>query len=202
MTRVDQDGVIHDDADVFAELLETVSEMHSDVDNLSKGMEVLNADVGTLAQRLILHLAEWEDPGDELAHWVDDWLIPTFALRTVLAGWETEPAIRSELQALWIGYQKMAAAREASFDPLSWHEYLPRLIDRVHDHRARRTNDERSDGRPTAAASTDPGRAAERRSVLGLHPQGAATPPDMLSVPGGSGMIGDDSTFPFGTERT
>lgn len=95
--------------------------------------------IANLEALLEAHLSVWTDGADELDEWVDGWLTPTFGLDQLLAGWAREPALRSELQALWIGYRRMAMAMEASFEPLVWHDHLAHVLGRVDDHRARRT---------------------------------------------------------------
>lgn len=116
------------------------------IHDLLVSYEKLDHDLGTqgksianLEALLEAHLSVWTDGAEELDEWVDGWLMPTFGLDQVLSGWAKDPALRSELQALWIGYRRMAMAMEASFEPLVWHDHLAHVIDRVDQHRARRT---------------------------------------------------------------
>lgn len=129
----------HEIEQALKDLLDSYEQLIDKVDDLQQGTSTINRDVGELARQLHGHLSVWDDVDQELEQWVEGWLIPTFALDSTLAGWQDSPAERSELHALRIGYQQMAQAGAAGFDPLAWHDYLDRVIARIPEHRRRRT---------------------------------------------------------------
>ena len=90
----------------------------------------------------------------ELTEWVDEWLIPTFALDVILKNWSEEPALCSELQALKLGYQAMAASADAPSRTTSTAWPVPlRIADR-----------------PSARASLSSTSRMRKRSVLPARP--------------------------------
>lgn len=108
-------------------------------------LELAQTDVEALAQLIESHCSQWK--GDqELAAWVDGWLIPTFALGKLLRQWEEQPALVSELQAMKLGYSAMVETQATpGFDAISWHDALARFIDRVPAHRRRLTAEEHAE---------------------------------------------------------
>lgn len=76
-----------------------------------------------------------EDP-DALRRWVDDWLIPTFSLRSQLRDWAVSPALCSELAALRKAH-RVIKPRQPGFDAVRWHSDLGSLLPRVEEHRRR-----------------------------------------------------------------
>ena len=68
---------------------------------------------------------------DQLAEWVNDWLIPTFALHILLDGWERHAGFRSEVAALHLAHQQMVQPSAHGFDPIVWHSHLASMIDRL-----------------------------------------------------------------------
>ena len=125
----------------LGELLVALSDLSDAVVKSTERVEELERnqqDLEKLALLIEEHCAIWTIE-DELPEWVNDWLIPTFALDVVLKNWIEEPALRSELQALKLGYQAMAAsAARPNFDAISWHDALARMVDRVSAHREHR----------------------------------------------------------------
>lgn len=65
----------------------------------------------------------WPAPGEEFTAWVDQWLIPTFQMGSLLEGWQKQPAVTSELAALFGGYQEMTGPRATGWDALAWHQH-------------------------------------------------------------------------------
>lgn len=77
----------------------------------------------------------WPTPSEDLAGWVDDWLVPTFRLDTVLQGWAQTPAIVSELAALHAGYLEMTSPKATGWDALAWHQHRASTTDRITTYR-------------------------------------------------------------------
>lgn len=144
MTDTTISDAVTDDHDHLAEVLLVLDKTLKTVEDFETKVTALSSDTGTLANALYEHLSTWpptdddEQCVDELATWVNEWLIPTFALDIQLKGWRNEPALQSEMRALWMGYQQMAIAEAASFDPLAWHDFLDRVISRIDAHKERR----------------------------------------------------------------
>lgn len=96
-----------------------------------------------LAQRLqavedLTSRGHWDPHLPELELWVDEWLIPTYYLGSILRGWQTNSAIVQELAALRIAWRRVASPKAGGFDALSWHDHLARVIARIPDHRDHR----------------------------------------------------------------
>ncbi|AQP52741.1 hypothetical protein [Tessaracoccus flavescens] len=74
---------------------------------------------------------QWPKPSRDLDQWVNGWLVPTFRLQTILEGWPGEPAIVSELAALYSGYCEMTGPKATGWDALSWHQYRAFTVERI-----------------------------------------------------------------------
>lgn len=147
---VGEGGVTADAA--LAELLDIFGKCDEQLATLHETVPILQEDVAELARVLRDHIARWAEPDDELAAWVNGWLIPTFSLDVELQDWESNPAIASELKALRQGYGVVAEAKEASFEPLAWHDYLAKVRERISGHRSRQAS--ARNRRRTAAPSS------------------------------------------------
>lgn len=127
----------------LAELVDALSALSDAVVQSTERVEELEKnqhDLEKLALLIEEHTSVWAVDA-ELTEWVDEWLIPTFALDVILKNWSEEPALCSELQALKLGYQAMAAsAARPNFDAISWHDALARMVDRVSTHREHRAS--------------------------------------------------------------
>lgn len=97
-----------------------------------------------LAQRIELLEAEWSSADEQLTGWVDEWLIPTFALEVALKDWSNSKAMESELRALHIAYQHMSGPKAHGFDPINWHSHLMSMLGRIDEHRRRYTMRDKS----------------------------------------------------------
>lgn len=136
-------GEVHEEATDLKDLVDAYVGLNGRVEITEKKLGELDKEVGGIAAIVEAHLATWPDLDDELEHWVEEWLIPTFSLAQALDHWKDDPGIRSELMALWIGYRRMLQALEASFDPISWHDALARVLARIPEHRQRHTESTR-----------------------------------------------------------
>ncbi len=132
--------VLEELAAVIDDLSNEVAARSTHLTQLTADVDQLGQDVDALAKVLNTHLTAWDDIHQESIAWANDWLIPTFSLYIELEGWSDIPALRSEVQALFIGYRAMAAAKEASMTPLAWHDSLDRSIARIPQHRMRHTD--------------------------------------------------------------
>lgn len=92
----------------------------------------------------------WPNADDALTEWVEDWLIPTFALHVLLTGWNEHPGFTSELAALHLAYQHMATPDAHGFDSIAWHSHLASMTNRLEELKRRintQTSDATSDSR-------------------------------------------------------
>lgn len=103
------------------ELLELLAALATTVEGLSERVDAVER-----RPRMV-----WPTPSRELDQWVNGWLVPTFRLETVLEGWPGEPAIVSELAALYSGYCEMTGPKATGWDALSWHQYRASTVERI-----------------------------------------------------------------------
>ncbi len=72
---------------------------------------------GNLAQE---RARTWPPAPGNLDTWVNQWLIPTYDAQSLLAGWDTNPAIRAEVTALYLGYAQLHDPKAGPWDPITW----------------------------------------------------------------------------------
>lgn len=77
----------------------------------------------------------WPEVNEKFESWVNEWLLPTFRLEVTLGtDWADDPAIFSELAALFAGYTEMVSSDASGWDPLTWHSHKTGTIERITTH--------------------------------------------------------------------
>lgn len=135
---IDELDVLRDDMAAAAEAEEGVHEqLVTTLEQVSGSL----AEVASVAADVDLRVekleSRWETSAEKLQEWVDEWLIPTFALEVVLHNWQDNPGIVSELQALSIAFEHMRSKKAHGFDPVNWHSHLASMINRIAELRMR-----------------------------------------------------------------
>lgn len=98
--------------------------------------------IGALQKRIaVLELREWQvwpKASEQMGSWVNEWLVPTFRLEATLSHkWDDDPAIVSELAALFAGYLQMISKDASGWDPLTWHSHKTSTVERITAHQKR-----------------------------------------------------------------
>ena len=151
--------------------LAALMKAHIDVIGKHKGFDdvVWHGHVGSMVHRIMAlrQRAAREQPHDaeqDLDEWVA-WLIPTYALETVLDGWRAHPAMVRELAALMKAHIDVIG-KPKGFDDVVWHGHVGSMVQRVQAFRERTTQDRQK-------AATQGGALASIKS----RSNGAATVP-------------------------
>lgn len=138
------------------------------LEEISTALEAMSDDLVQISQRQdelerALDSGIWKQGRDkDFAVWVE-WLANTYAGDTAVKGWESNPGIRNELEALWHAAGRGALSQRAgTWDPLSWHDHLARTLARLGDHRNRRRDQPLRDQPLRDHSDTAPSSSPER----------------------------------------
>lgn len=116
-----------DDIDQIAEIFETLTIALGKIDDLANRIDAIEWTENH----------PWPTPETDLITWVDTWLNPTFRMDSLLGNWQTNPALTSELTALFKAYKDMTAPQATGWDALAWHRYRAEMEDRIRIHTQR-----------------------------------------------------------------
>lgn len=132
MTGSGPDGSSGGPSQEFKEVIAVVEQSFLHIAAVQERIEFLEAKIEVWEAK---EWQVWPHPEEKMEDWVNEWLLPTFRLEmTVGADWAEDPAVFSELAALYAGYTAMVSSDASGWDPLTWHSHKTGTMERITAH--------------------------------------------------------------------
>ncbi|MDO5067438.1 MAG: hypothetical protein Q4D96_09190 [Propionibacteriaceae bacterium] len=131
MTTTDTPADPDDDTPELAEVLQLLTQLSENVEELDQRLDDVVRKVEALEQR---EHNPWPEASKELRDWVKSELNPTFHMDALLKEWWTNNAVMSELTALYEAYREMKDSKATGWDKVAWHKIRAETEERIRVH--------------------------------------------------------------------